>query len=804
MHRWFLFFFLALSSWAHAVAPPTGPATVLVIPTYFATGQPANFPPADLAARYADARTAIENYSYGTATLDVTIAAPVQTASFRGFFTAQGFQNGKEPLATQAETALAASGQGLDPADFDIVSYFFPQAFFGSFAGIAQADTGRQWINGTNVQAHVIAHETCHNYGMGHASSWVTNDNTIFSPAGTWTEYGDPSGIMGGNASFLFPNNHPNPVLARKPGWVAPAKIADATNGGDFRLYRFNHKNAPAAPGPLALRITPEGGEAYTIAYRYIPGVDGAMLIWEFAGFRSRLLDCTPGSAAGMTDATLPVGTSATDPTGTLRIRILSAGGSGTQQFLKVSVEKVEPGGVSVPPTVPTFARAPFAPEDPVPAWIWHGDNDGATAASGGNGLLRVVGERGLATGGNEVITGEAILTPHPFSNFETYATNAGAPINAIYSNGSTLFAGLDGKIARTSRPFGWTVATLPLDVQAITSAGPVVIAAGDNGILRSANGGATWSAPGFIPATGTLRGLTRSSGGLFVAVGDAGAVLFSTDGIAWNVAATVPSGANLYAVAYGNGTYVAVGDNYTILTSTDANTWVRRYLLPGPASLRAVVYASGENRWFASGIGTGIGTSTDATTWQPVHLPPDPTIEFRALATAGGAVFAGGDGYTACAPARQGTAWSVLSSLDLTAASFHGGRLFVGTLGGDVLASNPLHTSPVSYNRWALTHLATNTSRTADPDADGLINFQEYTNATHPGIATSFYDPPTGLWENSLYHFPRPHLTTALQSSSDLTTWSPETPTAMGDALGFPFAPATGRTFYRWEDSEP
>ena len=171
MHRCFFLLSIALISGASAVAPPTGPAKVLVIPTYFADGQPANFPPADLADRYADAGAAIKNFSYGTASLDVRIAAPVQTASFFLFFASKSFQNGKEFLATQAEVALAASGQGLDPADFDIVSYFFPNVFSWTLAGIAQGDTGRQWINGATVGAPVIAHETIHNYGMGHAGS---------------------------------------------------------------------------------------------------------------------------------------------------------------------------------------------------------------------------------------------------------------------------------------------------------------------------------------------------------------------------------------------------------------------------------------------------------------------------------------------------------------------------------------------------------------------------------------------------------------------------------------------------------
>ena len=508
---------------------------------------------------------------------------------------------------------------------------------------------------------------------------------------------------MGGDAGFLFPNNHPNPVLTRKPGWTPPSKIVNVTGGGNFILYRFDHKDALDSPGPVALQITPPGGEAYTLAYRIVdvPGApEGAILLWEYQGFRSRLLDGRPGSALGIADAPLPVGASFTEPTGQVRVTITGKGGSGVEQFLKVSVEvnpESSPGvEMSIPPVVPAFARTPFAVNSA--GWTWHSDVVGISAASARDGEAVIVGERGLPTGGNEIAIGRA-ETRHPFSNFELYAINTGTVVNALYSTGATLVAAFDGGVSFTSRPFGWVTRGIPIDIYAIagegTTAEPFIVVGesvpGTGAVARSENGGNSWSVlplPANVP---TLRGVARG-GGVFVAVGDDGAAYSSADGITW-LAVTTGTTSTLHAIAYDDGIWVAAGDENRILTSPNGGTWTERFDLPGTQlSLRAISFSDGI--WFSSGAGSGVGISSDGgVTWTPTFLPDQTggVVQLDALAAADGAVFAAGSGLATCASTGTGVAWAPVSSWETattaTAATFHGGRLFVATTAGDILA---------------------------------------------------------------------------------------------------------------------
>lgn len=128
--------------------------------------------------------------------------------------------------------------------------------------------------------------------------------------------------------------------------------------------------------------------------------------------------------------------------------------------------------------------------------------------------------------------------------------------------------------------------------MNAVIAAGSVVMAVGAKdgnavAMYRSVDSGATWDLPSSFPSGAPnavpLLDLVAVSPTRFVAVGNAKQggsgyrILVSTDaGDTWSDPTTVPSGSeNLTAVAYGNGLVLAVGANGTILASTDlGDTW--------------------------------------------------------------------------------------------------------------------------------------------------------------------------------------------------------------------------------------
>jgi hypothetical protein len=108
--------------------------------------------------------------------------------------------------------------------------------------------------------------------------------------------------------------------------------------------------------------------------------------------------------------------------------------------------------------------------------------------------------------------------------------------------------------------------------LRAVAGGNGVLVAVGDGTrILRSADGGATWSdvrAPGY----GGLNAITFGAG-RFVAVGDSGLILGSTDGLVWELESSGVT-AVLNGIAFGGGRFVAIGGGATVLTSTDGLSW--------------------------------------------------------------------------------------------------------------------------------------------------------------------------------------------------------------------------------------
>ncbi len=143
-----------------------------------------------------------------------------------------------------------------------------------------------------------------------------------------------------------------------------------------------------------------------------------------------------------------------------------------------------------------------------------------------------------------------------------------------------------DGFIVRQTAAATFAVCTIPSGTPGLNgiafSTSTNGVAVGESGtILRSTNGGASWSArplPAGVPAGTTLRDVANINSTTLVIVGDGGTILRSTDsGATWSVV-TSPTSEDLNSVAtftFGSSTSgVAVGNRGVILITTDGASW--------------------------------------------------------------------------------------------------------------------------------------------------------------------------------------------------------------------------------------
>lgn len=115
------------------------------------------------------------------------------------------------------------------------------------------------------------------------------------------------------------------------------------------------------------------------------------------------------------------------------------------------------------------------------------------------------------------------------------------------------------------------------------------------------------------------LRGVAEGAGTL-VAVGDGMRVMRSTDGGATWSDASVAAYGSLNAVTYGAGTFVAVGSRGQIFTSPDGLAW-KPQASGATTTLNGVAFGgkAGSERFVAVGDGSTVLASADGVTWKPV-----------------------------------------------------------------------------------------------------------------------------------------------------------------------------------------
>ncbi|MBJ7396867.1 MAG: PKD domain-containing protein, partial [Akkermansiaceae bacterium] len=731
----------------------------------------------------------IEEMSYGKTTINATVSSvTVRMPKPKGDY----LPSNNDALYNDAVAAYLASPGATALTNYQIVGVHFPSIGISSggltYAGLATLGGSRQWLQGTS-DSNVIIHEFGHNYDLGHASFWSTNNGTVVG-AGSSVEYGDPFDIMGGGSG---PEGHFHMQGKQRLNWLEATQWTDASvsGSGTYRVYRFDD---PATTGALrGVRVTKVASPAQYYWLGYRPGIpgnpwldNGAYLLWQREGEnRSWLLDTTPGSDNARDDAALSVGATYSDASAGVHITPLAVGGSGADAWLDVNVQI---GGFpgNLPPTATLNAPASATarsqtnftvtaadPNNDVLSYSWDFGSTAAVANSASVSHSWTVG--GTYTvkvtvsdmKGGSITRTQVVVVNDPLETWTAGTVAASRTMSDVaYLDGRFIAAG--GQYAYLSLDGStWTEQYLGLNFGSggIAWNGTKFVIAGYDwngsawyGTLYHSSDGKSWTAA-TVPATVELRDVV-SGGGVFVAVGDDGAILRSTDGGATWTSQVASGVASLAAVAYGNGGFVAVGED-AVYTSTDGMTWLDRSAGSGLASwqsFRDVIFHNGS--FIAGGWYSGIKISADGgVTWSSTQIAGGADYEITAFAAGGGAIVATGNRLTSpTAPvllvSKDGEVWeeSGVSSYPDTESITHGDGVFLtvhGAAGASVQSAGlyPLNNAPTA----SITAPATGNAResvsfsatTSDADGNPLVliwDFQDGTPlAKGPAVAHTF-----------------------------------------------------------------
>jgi len=221
------------------------------------------------------------------------------------------------------DARVKAKELGFDTATYELdIVYFsqFQNTSKWNFAGLASVGGKDAWVQ-AQWQANVTAHELGHNYGLPHADSWQTKDNSMIGP-GNYKEYGNYFDTMGGKVSF----DHFNVFFKSYLKWLPDAQIQTISKSGIYEVYPAD---VTIAVGNQALKISRnDGDKTYWLEMRKRtsslsyplssnPWIENGVVITRQYGRRiSEIIDTHPGTYWDIDDYDRPlvVGETFSDP----------------------------------------------------------------------------------------------------------------------------------------------------------------------------------------------------------------------------------------------------------------------------------------------------------------------------------------------------------------------------------------------------------------------------------------------------------------------------------------------------------
>jgi photosystem II stability/assembly factor-like uncharacterized protein len=290
-----------------------------------------------------------------------------------------------------------------------------------------------------------------------------------------------------------------------------------------------------------------------------------------------------------------------------------------------------------------------------------------------------------------------------------------------LVASGNTLFAGVNGKVFRSTDNGVSFVSTGLENIQALVVNGSTVIADGfqstDNGINWTAIPGGGIGANSFVVSGSDL--LAGTSSGIFRSTNNGESWTDSNSGLAnVNAGSLASSGSNLFVGTYGNGVFRSTdnGASWTFTNTGVTNTGIQSLLVSGSNLFAGTIGGlfrsidSGGN-WTASGTGltsddvtslwangsilfagTGMGifrSTNNGANWDAVDL----NIKYAWTFVANGPnLFAGTYSDGLFRSTDNGLNWTLasngLASLKVRSLVAVGNNIFAGTFGGGVFRS--------------------------------------------------------------------------------------------------------------------
>ena len=249
--------------------------------------------------------------SYGKLSFITTVTPTIVLPRSEAWYKSQDTGSAFEVLY---DARVASKAAGFDPANFHFDTVIYTGSP-GSFGGQAYVGSKGCWLK-TGTGVGVAAHEYGHNFGLWHANSWNTSETSVIG-GGAHVEYGDSFDTMGSASAgdLQFNACHKNLL-----GWIPSALVHSVETSGTYRIYQMDQpRQDPALKYGLKVRKDSDRDYWVDLRQKFSTNkwVQGGVFLhwspWAASEGGSHLLDTTPGSPDGKTDAPIVVGTTFSD-----------------------------------------------------------------------------------------------------------------------------------------------------------------------------------------------------------------------------------------------------------------------------------------------------------------------------------------------------------------------------------------------------------------------------------------------------------------------------------------------------------